>query len=74
MESSTKIGIVGAVLFFICLVGFIGFTMLALPSLKEEDYATFTNAVYYVLGFAVVAFLGFMVWMVAVILALAREK
>jgi len=74
MEVPAKIGIVGAVLFFICLVGFIGFALLALPPLMERDYTTFTNAVYYILGFGVVAFLGFMVWMVGVILALTKEK
>jgi len=74
MESSTKIGIAGAVLFFICIVGFIGFTMLALPSLMEKDYNTFTSATYYCVGFGVVSFLGFMIWMVAVLLALAKEK
>jgi len=74
MESLAKIGIVGAVLFFICFVGFLGFGMLSLPSLMEKDYTTYDNGAYYCIGFGVVAFLGFMIWMVSVILALTREK
>lgn len=73
METSTKIAVVGAVLFLIGAVGFAGFFMNALPSLViNKDASTFTNAANYCTGFAIVAILGFMIWMVSV--ALAREK
>jgi hypothetical protein len=74
MEVSAKVGIVGAVLFFVCFVGLLGFGLLALPSLMERDYTKFTDAAYYCIGFGVVAFLGFMIWMVAILLALTKEK
>jgi len=75
MEVSAKVGIVGAVLLLIGFVGFLGFGFNALPTLLERDYATWTTTtMYYVIGFGLVAVLGLMIWMLAILLALTKEK
>lgn len=74
MVRLANVGIVGAVLCFVCLVGLLGSVLLALRPLIGGDDAAYMNGVYMSMGFGVVAFLGFMVYMVSLILASTREK
>jgi len=76
MELLAKVGIVGAVLGFVCLVGLLSFVLLvALPPLfGGELYKPYMSAAYVGLGIGVLAFLGLLVYMVSLILALTKEK
>jgi uncharacterized membrane protein len=75
MENSAKIGIIGAVLFFVGLIGFVMVGYNALPSLMERDYNAFQGmTMWYVVGFGLIGLLGFMVWMIGVALGQSREK
>ena len=47
---------------------------LALPPLIGGEYEAYMNGVYMSLGFGVVAFLGLLIYMVSLIMALTKEK
>ena len=74
MVRLANVGVVGAVLCFVCLVGLLGSVLLALRPLVGGDDAAYMNGVYMSIGFGVVAFLGLLVYMVSLILGMAKEK
>jgi hypothetical protein len=74
MVRFSNVGIAGAVLCFVCLVGLLGSVLLALRPLVGGDDTAYMNGVYMSIGFGVVAFLGLLIYMVAMISALPKEK
>jgi len=70
----SNVGIIGAVLCFVCLVGLLGSVLLALRPLVGGDDAAYMNGVYMSIGFGSVAFLGLLIYMVSRILGVAKEK
>lgn len=75
MARLANVGLVGAVLCFVCLVGLLSSVLLALPSLViGQDNQAYMNGVYMSIGFGIVAFLGLLVYMVSLIMVVAKEK
>jgi hypothetical protein len=75
MVRLANVGVVGAVLFFVCLVGLLCSVLLALPSLVIGlDNDAYMNGVYMSIGFGVVAFSGLLLYMISLILALGEKK
>jgi len=74
MVRLSNVGVAGAVLCFVCLVGLLGSVLLALRPLIAGDDTAYMNGVYMSLGFGVVAFLGLLIYMVSLIMSTAKEK
>jgi len=75
MVRLANVGVIGAVLCFVCLVGLLSTVLLALPSLVIGlDRDAYMNGVYVSIGFGVVAFLGLLIYMVSLIMVVAKEK
>ncbi len=75
MVRLANVGVVGAVLCFVCLVGLLSTVLLSLPTLViGQDKDAYMNGVYVSIGFGTVAFLGLLLYMVSLILGMAKEK
>jgi len=75
MVRLSNVGIAGAVLCFVCLVGLLSTLLLSLPSLVIGlDQDTYMNGVYESIAFGAVAFLGLLIYMVSLIMSTAKEK
>jgi hypothetical protein len=75
MVRLANVGLVGAVLCFVCLVGLLSTVLLSLPTLViGQDKDAYMNGVYVSIGFGTVAFLGLLLYMVSLILGMAKEK
>jgi hypothetical protein len=75
MVRLANIGVVGAVLFFVCLVGLLSTVLLSLPTLViGQDNDAYMNGAYVGIGFGTVAFLGLLIYMVSLIFGAAKEK
>jgi hypothetical protein len=75
MVRLANVGVVGAVLCFVCLVGLLSTVLLSLPTLViGQDRDAYMSGVYVSIGFGVVAFLGLLLYMVSMIWGGAKEK
>jgi len=74
MERLVSIGIVGAVLCFVCLVGLLSALLLSFPPLVNGDNVAYMNGAYMSLGFGIVSFLGLLIYMVSLIMAPTKAK
>lgn len=75
MVRLANVGVAGAVLCFVCLVGLMSTVLLSLPTLViGQDKDAYLNGVYVSIGFGTVAFLGLLLYMVSLILGMVKEK
>jgi hypothetical protein len=75
MARMSMVGIAGAVLCFVCLVGLLSSLLLSLPSLVIGlDRDAYMNGVYVSIAFGAVAFLGLLIYMVSMIMSTAEKK